>query len=246
MRSRRAHAAAKLGRLGYDRRGMRASALLVLTALSGSFALGSAAIGCSALEPVPPPPLEVVVRVNGDPGQPIKGAALLFNGQKVSTSGDDGVARLKLTGKDGESFDVAVSCPDGFQSPSKPIQVVLKRLADDKKPEYDVACPPTVRTVVVAVRADGGANLPVLYLGREVARTDTAGAAHVLLKLKPDEPFDLVLGTTENASLRPQNPFASFVVKDHDDVFVFDQRFEQEKKKPKGGGRRGPVRIGGK
>lgn len=201
-------------------------------------------VGCSALAPVPPPPLEVVVRINGDPGQPLKGAALLFNGQKVSQSGDDGVARLKLTGKDGESFDVTVTCPEGFQSPAKPIQVVLKRLADDKKPEYDVACPPTSRTVVVAVRAEGGANLPVMYLGREVARTDGAGAAHVLLKLKPDEPFDLVLATQENTSLRPQNPFASFVVKDHDEVFVFDQRFELEKKKVVRGGRRGPVKIG--
>ena len=205
-----------------------------------------AATGCSALEPVAPPPLEVLVRINGDPGQPIKGAALLFNGQKVSQSGDDGVARLKLTGKDGEMFDVAVTCPEGFQSPPKPIQVVLKRLADDKKPEYDVSCPPTVRSVVVAVRADGGANLPVLYLGREVARTDGAGAAHVLLQLKPDEPFDLVLGTQDNASLRPQNPFASFVVKERDEVFVFDQRFELEKKKVARGGRRGPVKIGGK
>lgn len=204
------------------------------------------AAGCSALEPVAPPPQEVIVRVSGDPGQPIKGAALLHNGEKVSQSGDDGVARLKLTGKDGESFDIAVSCPDGFQSPQKPIQVVLKRLADDKKPEYDVSCPPTIRSVVVAVRADGGANLPVLYLGREVARTDGAGAAHVLLKLKPDEPFDLVLGTQDNASLRPQNPFASFVVKERDEVFVFDQRFELEKKKVSKGGRRGPVKIGGR
>lgn len=206
-----------------------------------------AVTGCSAFEPVAPPPLEVLVRINGDPGQPIKGAALLFNGQKVSLSGDDGVARVKLTGKEGETFDVAVSCPEGFLSPSKPIQVTLKRLADaNKKPEYDVSCPPTIRTVVVAVRADGGANLPVLYLGREVARTDGAGAAHVLLQLKPDEPFDLVLGTSENERLRPQNPFASFVVKERDEVFVFDQRFELEKKKGGRGGRRGPVKIGGK
>jgi hypothetical protein len=205
-----------------------------------------AVTGCSALAPVPPPPQEVVVRFNGDPGQPLKGAALLHDGQKLSESGDDGVARLKLNGKDGDAFDIAVTCPDGFLSPAKPIQVVLKRLADNKKPEYDVACPPTNRTVVVAVRADGGANLPVLYLGREIARTDGSGAAHVMLKLKPDESFDLVLGTTENASLRPQNPFASFAVKERDEVFVFDQKFELEKKKVVRGGRKGPVKIGGK
>lgn len=202
---------------------------------------------CSAFETVVPPPQEILVRVSGDPGQPLKGAAVLFNGQEVSKSGDDGLAKLKLTGKDGESFDVTVTCPEGFLSPTKPFQVRLVRLADPtKRPEYDVTCPPTTRTVVVAVRADNGPNVPVLYLGREVARTDGAGAAHVLLKLKADEGFNLVLGTDGNDRLRPQNPLASFLVRDHDDVFTFDQKFELEKKAGGRGGRRGPVRIGGK
>jgi hypothetical protein len=221
--------------------------LLALGSLGSLGSLALPAAGCSALEPVPPPPLEVVVRIEGDPGRPIPGAALLYNGQKVSESHDDGVAQIKLNGKEGETFEIAVTCPEGFQSPQRPLQVILKRLADaTKKPEYDVRCLPTTRTAVVAVRAEGGANLPVLYLGREIARTDSAGAAHVLLKQKPDEPFDLVLGTAENERLRPQNPFASFVLKDRDEVFVFDQRFELEKKKGGRGGRRGPVRIGGK
>lgn len=204
--------------------------------------------GCKALEPIPPPPLEVLIHVSGDPGRPIKDAFVTYNGQKVSQSGADGVAPLKLTGKDGEVFDVSVTCPEGFLSPSRPVQVVLKRLADPtKKPEYDVSCPPSQRTVVVAVRADGGPNLPVLYLGREVARTDASGAAHVMFKLKPDEQFDLVLGTGDNDRLRPQNPFASFVVKERDEVFTFDQRFELEKRKVVVHGpiHRGPVKIGG-
>lgn len=121
---------------------------------------------------------------------------------------------------------------------------MIKRLTDtNKKPEYDVTCPPTTRTVVVAVRADNGPNLPVMYLGREAARTDTAGAAHVMMKLKPDEGFSLVLATDGNDRLRPQNPSASFIVRDHDDVFTFDQKFDLEKKVVRG--RRGPVKIGG-
>jgi len=205
---------------------------------------------CKALEPVPPPPQEIIIRISGDPGQPIKDAELFYNGQKVATSDDTGAGKLKLTGKDGETFNITVTCPEGFQSPTKPVLVTLKRLADPTKtPEYEVSCPPTTRTVVVAVRADGGPNLPVKYLGREVARTDASGAAHVLLKLKPDETFDLVLGTDDKGSerLRPQNPYASFIVKERDEVFTFDQKFELEKRvysgRPK---KHGPVRIGGK
>jgi hypothetical protein len=207
-------------------------------------ALPFAALACSALKPVPPPPQEIIIRIAGDPGQPLQGATVQFNGKKVSESDAEGVAMLKLNGKDGETYDLLIRCPEGFLSPSKPLSVMVKRLADtDKKPEYDVSCPPTTRTVVVAVRTENGPNLPVLYLGREMARTDGAGAAHVMLKLKPDESFNLVLGTDGNERLRPQNPTASFIVRDHDDVFTFDQKFELEKRRVTGG-RRGPVRIG--
>ena len=67
----------------------------------------------------------------------------------------------------------------------------------------------------------------------------------ILKLLAYADDFDLVLGTQDNAALRPQNPFASFVVKERDEVFVFDQRFELEKKRVVRGGHRGPVRIGG-
>jgi hypothetical protein len=218
---------------------MRRSLLVVL--------LVPSAAACNAFKPVPPPAQEIIVHVSGDPGRPLKDAALLYSGQKVATTGEDGIGKLKLTGKDGEGFDISVSCPEGFQSPAKPISVILRRLADPAKiPEYEVSCPPTARTVVVAVRADRGPNLPVMYLGREIGRTDSSGSAHVLLKLKPDDTFDLILGTNEkgNDRLRPQNPFATFVVKDRDEVFTFDQKFEQEKKKAVGvTKRRGPERI---
>ncbi|APR84414.1 Hypothetical protein A7982_09763 [Minicystis rosea] len=211
-----------------------------------AFLLPFGVMACSALEPVPPPPQEILLRIAGDPGQPLKGATVQYNGKKVSESNAEGIAPLKLNGKDGEVYDLTITCPDGYLSPSKPLSVMLKRLADTtKKPEYDISCPPTTRTVVVAVRADNGANLPVLYLGREVARTDAAGAAHVMFKLKSDESFNLVLGTEGQDRLRPQNPTASFVVRERDDVFTFDQKFELEKKRPTGGGgRRGPQRIG--
>jgi hypothetical protein len=187
-------------------------------------------VGCAMFEPAVPPPQEIVLRVEADPGKPIKGADLFFSGQKIATTDDSGMGKLRLTGKDGETFDVVVKCPEGFTSPSRPVSVVLRRLADGKRPEYAALCPPTTRLVVVAVRAEGGPNLPVMYLGREVARTDTSGAAHVLLRLRPDEQFDLVIDTTEkgNERLRPQNPQNAFFVKQKDDVFTFDQKFTLE------------------
>ena len=55
---------------------------------------------------------------------------------RVATTGADGRGKLRLSGRDGDSFDIAVGCPDGYQSPAKPVRVILRRLADaTKKPE---------------------------------------------------------------------------------------------------------------
>jgi hypothetical protein len=108
-------------------------------------------------------------------------------------------------------------------------------------PLYEVSCPPEVRTIVVAVRATQGPDLPVMYLGKEVARTDASGAAHVQLRLHPEERFELMLSTEgREQRLRPENPTAVFVAKDRDEILFFDQRFEVEKPKRRAGARPGP------
>ncbi|MBI3201365.1 MAG: hypothetical protein HYZ29_07460, partial [Myxococcales bacterium] len=114
--------------------------------------------------------------------------------------------------------------------------------------EYQVDCIKSSRTVVVAVRADSGANLPVMYMGKEAGRTDASGAAHVFLEVPPNQVFQLSIATDGDGAkdLRPQNPTATFEVKQADDVFVFDQKFKVEKKKVRGGGKprpKGPTPI---
>jgi hypothetical protein len=190
-------------------------------------------IGCGG-EQQQKPPIEVLVTVTGDPGHPLKDASVLFSAKPIATTDAEGRAKLTLTGNEGDTYDVAVKCPAGFQSPTKPISITLHRFAEPSKtPEYEVSCPPTTRTIVVAVRAENGANLPVLYLGRAVGRTDASGAATILLpNLDADSQFELTLDTTEkgNEVLKPQNPTSTFTVKRSDDVLTFDVKFVVEKK----------------
>jgi hypothetical protein len=218
------------------------------------YALCAGAAGCQALEPPPLPPQIINIRVESDPGQPLQGAQIMYQGQEMATTGPDGVGKLKLGGRDGESFDIIVSCPERYLSPERPIQVILKRLADSSKsPEYSATCPPKTRTVVVAIRADGGpnvpvGNMPVTFLGREIARTDESGAAHFVRRFTPGDTFDLVIDTRDNQyeGLRPQNPMATFVVGQRDDIFTFDQKFDREQKRIIRAGKpkpTGPVKI---
>ena len=188
-------------------------------------------LGCT--EPPPPEPFVVSVRVESDPGKAVVGANISRANRPLGTTAADGRAKLEIGGVEGEITDVMVTCPEGFQSPTKPLSIRLTRLAEKTKvPEYAVACPPAMRRVVVAVRAENGPNLPVMYLDRPITRTDTAGAASFALEVPPGSQFTVALSTAERKDIKPISPSKLFVVNAQDDVFLFDQKFEVEKKKP--------------
>jgi hypothetical protein len=89
--------------------------------------------------------------------------------------------------------------------------------------------------------------LPVTYRGREIARTDASGAAHVLLKSAPKEPVTLVLDTSGETQLRPKNPELNLEMPFEDKLVVFDQSFTRDaplvKRAAKPRGSLGPTPI---
>jgi hypothetical protein len=186
--------------------------------------------GCKDLDPPPPPPFQIFIRIDSDPGHPVAGATVSRNSKVLATTGPDGRGMLTLTGAEGETTDVTIKCPDAFNSPQKPTSIRLTRFADKTKvPEYTVNCPPTLRHVVIAVKAENGPNLPVVYLNKAWTRTDVSGAAHFALEVPPGATFQVTLDTGENSKLKPQNPSKPFTVPPHDDILVFEQKFEVEK-----------------
>ena len=209
---------------GFSRFSFAALSLLSITTFAS----------CKDLDPPPPPPFQIFVRIESDPGQRVQGAVISRNGKPVGTTGPDGRTMLTLKGSEGENVDVGVKCPDQFQSPSKPLTIRLTRFADKTKvPEYGAQCPPALRRVVVAVKADNGPNLPVVYLNHVITRTDVSGAAHFALEVAPGSQFQVTLDTQENPKMKPPSPSRPFTAPAHDEILVFDQHFDVEKDKPK-------------
>jgi hypothetical protein len=184
------------------------------------------------MDPPPKPSFRFAFLVEGDPGRPLEGASIVKAKQVLGTTRNDGRAELTLTGDEGSIIDAEVKCPQGHQSPSKPVPMRLTRLADGRAPELKVACPPLVRHVVVAVKADNGPNLPVVYLGKTITKTDASGAAHFALEVAPGTALSITLDTSENAKLKPPSPSRLVTVGQTDEIFVVEQKFELEKKKP--------------
>lgn len=186
---------------------------------------------------------DLAVRVESDAGQPLAGAKLLHLGQAIGTTGEDGRVIIRVSGNEGERLELEIACPEGFKSPEAPTTVMLRRGAE--RPEYFASCPPLSRKLVVAARLEHGAGLPIRYLGREVARADTSGIAHLVIDAESDKTIELMVDTSEAPWLRPKSPVARFRMANRDDLVVLEQAFQSAKKpvvrsQPKASG---PVRI---
>jgi hypothetical protein len=159
------------------------------------------------------------------------------DGRRLGQTAGEGNLTLDLRGAEGELVELEARCPADFLPERQTLSITLRRLRNVRRlPAYRVDCRPATRTAVVAVRATNGADLPVMYLGREMARTDSSGVAHLALTLRPGERFELELETGDKPLL-PKNPRAVFVAGSDDQLVFFDQRFQS--KRARGGRSRG-------
>ena len=188
---------------------------------------------------------ELVVHVESDPNHPLSGARLLRGGQELGVSAADGRVAVRATGKEGERVELEVVCPTGFRSPEVALSVTLRHaVGSSERPEYFATCPPLTRKLVIAARLEHGVNLPIRYLGRELARSDSDGVAHLLLEGEADKTVELTVDTSEQPQLRPKSPTARFRIGNRDDVVVLAQSFQTSTKPVVHSHRAsGPVRI---
>jgi hypothetical protein len=176
----------------------------------------------------------IVIQAETAGHAPLAGVEVLRRGRSVGKTATSGSLTLQLDGGEGERFELEARCPAGHAPERQQLNVTLRRLLSTHKlPTYRVDCQSETRTALIAVRATNGPDLPVTYLGREVARTDSSGVAHVALVLRPGERYELGLDTT-GKPLLPKSPRAVFVVGKEDELVFFDQRFQ---KRQVGGGR---------
>lgn len=186
----------------------------------------------------------VEVRVTDYAGAPVEGASLVTGTRDVSTTAKDGVAKLSLTGRDGDLFEIGIKCPTGYTPPAEPLLVRFLSV-DGGLASHLARCRKVRHRLVVLVRANGGPDLPILRLGRVVGTTDQSGAASLMLDLDLDERAELTLSTASLAKekVTPRDPSAVFDLGDSDDVKVFDVTFSRPKPPPKRAAARriGPV-----
>ena len=206
--------------------------LLVIAA-----ALLASAAGACAKPPVGPS--TVYIRVIDEAKQPVPAAEIASGATVVSRTNPDGRAEVTISGSEGTMYEVEVRCPLGYRA-SKGAAVAVRKFDPSIPPaEYVSTCARNRHSLAVEVHADGGPDLPVLYLGKEVGRTDAQGNAKIQLDGDVHDRIELTLSTAapELAKMHPQNPFASFEVEEHDVTKPFDVKFTKDKPKKRKSGR---------
>jgi len=181
--------------------------------------------------PEKPPALVVSFHVIDEAKLPIDGAEIVSQSEVVARTNAEGKAQISLNGKDdGSMFPVEVKCPKLFRSPNQPIAV--RRIRSGAAiPEYVAHCDRLRHQLIVAIKTDGATNMPVMHLGKEVARIDQAGHASVLVEGDVRERVELLIDTSDPkfAKMHPQNPTGSFEIGNKDEIKTFEVKFTRDK-----------------
>ncbi len=192
-------------------------------------AMALALAGCS---PPPAPPMySITLRVLSD-GHPMPGASVAYHDHVLGATDGTGLFSMRTTGTEGAAIPLSVHCPEGFTSPTQPVTVTLRSIEvlshgqASSGIETTTECPPTQRIAAVILKAPNRANLPVMYNGREITRTDPQGIAHMIFRVAPGDLLTFQLRTTDQPLLRPESPMLTLTAHPTDDVYVLSQNFE--------------------
>jgi hypothetical protein len=194
-----------------------------------SVVLFAVAFGCAGAKP--DDRFEVSLRAASDDSAPLSDVAFATGNVKLGTTNSSGAFKVRLKGAEGQTLPLAITCPAGYQSAGEPppLRLTRTRRVGDTVAQplaIDVTCTRKLRDVVLVVRSENAANLPVHVDGKAATSTSGDGTAHLLLQLDRDvRKVSVTLDTTEQPRLRPQNPSRTFELQGKDAVLVLDQPF---------------------
>jgi hypothetical protein len=205
-------------------------------------------VALGACKPPPlPPPVTVFVRVVDEAKAPVSRAEIASQSHVIATTDVEGRAEIHVSGREGATYFIDVRCPTGYRSPEAPLEIRRLENGGAAPPEYVTRCNRLRHTLVVNVKTKGaGGSVPILYLGKPVARTDAEGNARVVLEGDVLERIDIQLDTSDAtfAKLHPQSPTGSFEIPNRDDETTFEVAFTKDKKaRPKGKAKPGPIPL---
>jgi hypothetical protein len=192
-------------------------------------ALPLLAAACAGPAPSAHHDFGIDVRVSGDDGRALAGAVIHRGTETLGKTDADGRLLLAVSGPEGQTVALRLTCPGGYTEPKGTPSVRLARTrrvgASAPEPQkLTLVCSKLTRNAVVVVRAPGGAELPITINGEPAGTTDADGNAHVLVEVHRGlRALDVTLDTGKEKLLTPRNPRKLFELEGEDAVLLFEQ-----------------------
>ena len=157
-------------------------------------------------------------------GDAIPGVAIGSAGAALGSTDTHGRLQAQLQGVEGQAKHFTVACPAGFRSMGDQRPTLRLRShtgGASAATEMTVRCQSNERLAAVLVNAPGFVGLPVLLHGREVARTDAHGTAHIALRGEPRTPMRVTIDTSSRPRVIPASPHKDVRLGARDEVVLF-------------------------
>lgn len=180
---------------------------------------------------------EISLRATSDDALPLADATFTTGESSLGKTNSSGVVNVRLRGTEGQTLPITAKCPVGYESSGElsPVRLARPRRVGEAVAQpltVDATCLRNLRDVVVLVRTESAANLPVHVDGKPAATTSD-GTAHVLLQLdRGVRQVSVTLDTAQQPKLRPKNPSRTFDLHGRDAVLVMDQAFSKARSMP--------------
>jgi hypothetical protein len=173
-------------------------------------------------------PYAFLVRVGDDQGAPLAGAKLIVGDQVAGITDAQGEASLVAHETAQSSIELRVDCPKGYAGSKESIRIALPRAGQEPSipaHEKHLVCTQEPRNAVLLVKTFGVTGLPIIVNGQFTTMTNVAGEAQLVYRIKPRSKLDVMLDTSGEPGIEPQNPMRSFTIAEDDAVLVFEQTF---------------------
>lgn len=213
-----------------------------------------AAGGAGCAPPVRHLTMELQVAAHSDDDRPLPAVTVYLDDRSLGETDGRGLLQARVEGVEGARFRLTATCPAGHLTPDEVRTFTLgavRPLQTGGKLTFPVRCERRERAVAVLLRARATEpaprtrrgrrvprdvqrharaptplpDLPVMFQGAEVGRTDASGLLHLALQAEPRSTVELTVDTSAHVQLRPANPTLSFAVTHTDEVFTFDRTF---------------------
>lgn len=186
---------------------------------------------CAGAPPTARHDFGIDVRVVGDDGRALADATLHRGPEMLGKTDTEGRLLLNVSGPEGQTVALRLTCPGGYTEPKGTLSVRLARTrrVGQSAPEpqkVNAVCSKLTRKAVVVVRAPGGAGLPITVNGEPAGTTNADGNAHILVEVHRGlRALDVALDTRAEKFLTPQNPKKLFELDGEDAVLLYEQPF---------------------